>query len=246
MIHTESATQIFCTKEYSRFNMINGNRQLNEAKIKRIIKEIENGCNLLRYCPIIVCVNGERLNIVDGQHRFWVSKQLKYPVWYVIADELSLYDIAKMNSNTEKWKEKDYINCYVQLGNEHYEILRQTIEKYPVAVTTAISLLATGKVNNGTRAKASFEQGKFEVKYGRQAVEFLDKVMVINYAEKFNRNFLLAIQVIDTSGKVKFSDLVEKINMESEDLRWQPDHKSYLVHLEQIFNKGKHSRFTIY
>jgi hypothetical protein len=81
MTHTEASLQIFFTNEYSRFRMINGNRQLNEAKINRIIKEISNGNDMRKYYPIQVKENGDRLDILDGQHRFYIARHFKSPVF---------------------------------------------------------------------------------------------------------------------------------------------------------------------
>ena len=135
MQHTEASVQIHFTNEYARFNMINGNRQLNERKINKIIKEIDNGNDMLRYYPIQVKENKERLDILDGQHRFWISKKLGRPVFYILVqEEKSMPDIAKINSNVEKWKNDDYINCYVQHGIEDYTILRDFFEKYNVSL----------------------------------------------------------------------------------------------------------------
>lgn len=126
MQHTEATIQIYFTKDYARFNMINGNRQLNDAKIKKIITEINGGNDMLRYYPIQVRQNKERLDILDGQHRFWISKKLARGVFYILVqEEKSMPDIAKINSNVEKWKNEDFINCYVQHGNSNYQIIRE-------------------------------------------------------------------------------------------------------------------------
>ena len=77
MTHNESSIKIYHSKDYSLFRMINGNRQLDERKIKRIIKDISDGLDVLRYCPILVKVNGDQLDIIDGQHRYYVSRKLK-------------------------------------------------------------------------------------------------------------------------------------------------------------------------
>lgn len=246
MNHSESAIQVFFTKEYSRFSMITGNRQLNEGKIKKIMADIENGCDLLRYCPVLVYEQNNKLSIIDGQHRFKVAQMLRSPIWYIIASELSLYEIAKMNSNTEKWKDRDYINCYVELGNENYKILRRFLNTYPVPVTVATALLESGKIKSGGSIKQNFEQGKFQVKHEENAIEFLELINTILFKEKYNRNFLQAIETIQSAGKIKICDFIERINNFCEDVKYQPDVKSYLLHLEQVYNKGKQSRITIY
>lgn len=82
MNHVESSIKIYFTREYSLFNMLQGNRELNNAKIKRIKFDIMGGLDVLRYCPILVIENKQtgRLDIIDGQHRFWVAKEMKSKV----------------------------------------------------------------------------------------------------------------------------------------------------------------------
>ena len=109
-MHIESTIKVYVTKDWSLFGFKEGNRPLNKSKIKKIIADINGGSNLLKYCPIIVVPSGNKLTVIDGQHRLEVAKQLKTYIYYVIHDGMSLYEIAKMNSATEKWKPKDFIN----------------------------------------------------------------------------------------------------------------------------------------
>ena len=153
MIHTESSIKIYHTNEYGRFRIIQGNRQLNESKINKIRSDIEDGIDFLKYCPIIVVENDGRLDIIDGQHRFYVAKQICSRVWYIIAQATSLYEIAKVNSNTEKWKDRDFINCYVQNGNEHYATLAKFREHTGFPVTICLKLLTKGTVSSGGGTK---------------------------------------------------------------------------------------------
>src|SRR5690606_3986243 len=102
------------------------------------VTDVKNGLNLFPYCPIVV---NPELMIMDGQHRFIACKELELPVFYVIADNIKLRDIARMNSNTDKWKPNDFLMCYIQLGSKDYEILREFSETRKVPLTTAIFLL---------------------------------------------------------------------------------------------------------
>lgn len=76
MTHTEATVKIYHTSQYSLFKMINGNRQLNEPKIKKIIAEIQSGNDMLKYYPVQVKENNGRLDILDGQHRFYICKKV--------------------------------------------------------------------------------------------------------------------------------------------------------------------------
>lgn len=245
MKHLESSIKVFHTKEYSRFNMITGNRQLNERKIKKIINDIEDGLDVLRYCPVLVKENKGRLDIIDGQHRFYVSRRLNASVWYILAEDFTLHQIAKVNSNTERWAAKDYINCYVALDNKHYMELQSFLDSYSMPVTSALCLLHAGAPNS-SRIKESFEEGKFVAKHASFAREFADLCMLFNYPDRFSRPFMIALHKVVTGKKIAVEELAEKVNADPSALRHHQNYKDYLVNLETIYNKKKQNRTVIF
>ena len=89
--HYTSTISVFQTTEYKNFTMINGNRALNQNKIKRIIAEILGGNDMLQYYPIQVRVVDDKLSILDGQHRFFICKKLKKPTMQASEASLGFY-----------------------------------------------------------------------------------------------------------------------------------------------------------
>ena len=136
MEHTPATTMVFQTTDYNRFRMIKGNRGLDVNKIKKILGDIDRGTNLLKYVPVLVVEHEGKLDIIDGQHRFSVSKKKKEPVYYIIAESLSLYDIARMNSNQEKWKPADFTNSQI----EHEQKVKRTRSGAPLFKTKVVDL----------------------------------------------------------------------------------------------------------
>ncbi|HEV7621473.1 MAG TPA: hypothetical protein VGO09_07065, partial [Flavisolibacter sp.] len=162
-----SGVLVYETSDYSCFNFLNGNRALNERKINKIINEVSNGNDMLRYYPIQVKQNNDRLDILDGQHRFFICKKLKRPVYFIlVTEEKSLPDIAKINSNVEKWKGFDFINCYVQHGNENYKTLQKFLDEYKISLTVSLQMLNLGNpgLDSGSHGSLTnaFRNGTFE------------------------------------------------------------------------------------
>lgn len=246
MQHTESSQQIYFTTDYARFKMITGNRPLNAGKIKKILNDIGDGTNVLKYCPILCIEKDGRLDIIDGQHRFYVSRKIGSPVFYTISTSLSLYDIAKINSNTEKWKPSDYVNCYVQLENPHYKTLEGLLDDYPVPISTAISILISGKISGGGRNRDSFERGEFEVKKEDDTRALCESVSKFEFNKKFSRDFMRAIEKVKEGNKISLQELTEKVNANIEKLTPQSSYKDYLFNLENIYNIKKSIRSVIY
>ncbi len=251
MKHTESTVDVFYSNEYSLFKMINGNRQLNELKIKRIIHEIEAGNDMLKYYPIQVRENKDRLDILDGQHRFWICKKLKRPVYYILVKEdKSMPDIAKVNSNVDKWKNTDYINCYVQQNNKHYQTLQEFIDTYGFNVGLSINLLSLGNPfgDSGlnTTGKTHFEHGLFEVKFKKEAIEIAEiSKLFSDFAFWRSRPFVFALFKIKRAAKISIDEVLAAYKKRPEMLTAQADYKNYIYNLEQLVNVGKQHRRVI-
>lgn len=248
--HTLSNIVVYHSKEYGLFKMINGNRALNENKIKRIIKDIESGIDMLAYYPIQVVENDGRLEIIDGQHRFYISKKLKRPVHYIVLKKaIELPDIAKVNSNTEKWKTVDFINCYIQQGNDHYKKLQEFMDLYGFAATTSMKLLSSGNpgTESGYGGTHDFQRGGFQVTHWEDAVHIAEKCRCFEDFDYWtDRGFVIAIYRIIKAEKIEFDALLSQYKKHSEMLVKQSGFKEYLFNLESIVNKGKQIRITIY
>ena len=251
MDHKKSNVVVYESTNYSKFSMINGNRALNEHKIKRIITQIEHGNDMLRYYPIQVHTKGIGLEILDGQHRFFISKELNRPVYYILVSEKKpMPEIANVNSNVEKWKANDFINCYTKVGNKNYKQLQEFLDKYRFSVGVCLSLLDNGTPGSSTGGHAEltekFQQGKFVVNKMNEAVEIAE---MAKQFEKFKnwrgRVFILALYRIREAKKVDIADLVVAFHKNMDMLTEQATFKDYIVKFEQIMNIGKRKRLII-
>lgn len=254
LTHKPSATIVYQSTDYEKFTFISGNRPINQAKINRIIAEIEDGNDMLEYNPIQVEVDLENnvMPIDDGQHRYLISMRLQRPVYYIIIrQKKSLRDIASINSNTEKWTDENFINCYIANGNGHYITLKQFVADYGVNIGTSLSLLGQGAVTSGGAAsirhqKNAFQNGEFEVKHLETAISFVKMAKGFDKFPQWNgRVFLYALQQIQNAQKVKIEDIIAMFNKYPEMLEVQPNFKKYIRNLEEIFNHRKHSHTPI-
>ena len=186
--------KIYWTNNYSLFSFVKGNRDISEKKMKKIEESINSGLNLLPHCPIVV---SEKMKIIDGQHRFMVCKKMKLPIYYVIAENIEIRDIATLNSNTDKWKQKDFIFCYIDLGIEDYKKLHEFKEKYPFSYSVSASILAEEKINDGgSNLTEDIQEGRFKVENFDKSIEFANKyILLSDYAEKIiDRKLISAMQ----------------------------------------------------
>lgn len=225
-----------------------GNRDLNEPKIRRIIHSVQSGLCFFQYCPIMV---NDDFYIIDGQHRFAVCQQLKINVYYVVVPNFTLRQIAEMNNNASKWKDKDFLNCYIDIGLTDYEYLSDFISKNGVNIKIACSMLMNGKVKDTstfTIDKDAFRDGNFKVMFSEKADQIMHEAKRYSpFTNAYNtRNFLQAIEILMESKIYDADDLLEKLKGHNLKIEQKNSPKEYLSHLEELYNFRNSKRKRIY
>ena len=118
------------SRNYNEFGFITGNRVVNKLKLDSLIRDVNSGLDLLPYCPVVVTLKDDQKKIIDGQHRYETSKATNKPVYYVIADTISLQDIARLNSRSSAWKIADFLHCYSECGLKDYQEVQKLLEVF--------------------------------------------------------------------------------------------------------------------
>lgn len=235
-------------KDYETFTLLTGNRIVNKSKIDKIKGDINSGLNLLPYCPVIVFEKDNLLHIVDGQHRYYVSKELGLPVYYVVSEELNLFQIATMNSKQDKWKEKDFLKCYMELGVEDYKILNDFIAEFKVGIAVLAELLMHGKYTGGKDTLNQFREGKFKVNFKDESRELLELIQDLfgRYRFSADRDLFKAIQMIKEKGLCDFELLLKKIKSSPNLMDKQTSPKDYIYNIEKVYNHQATNRKVIF
>ena len=104
----KSLTTIHKTTDYDKFNLKFGNRPIDNAHVKKIMRSMTE-----EFINVPIAVN-KRYEIVDGQHRFTAAKALGLPIFYRFATE-NLLSIRRMNQNTKNWTINDFLASYVAI-----------------------------------------------------------------------------------------------------------------------------------
>ena len=91
------------TNNYKKFRFVDGNRDVaRTGRIRNSIKE--NGWYRQ---PILV---NEHFEIIEGQHRFVVCKELGLPIEYVVQEGLEVKDCVPLNVSRKNWSVADYVH----------------------------------------------------------------------------------------------------------------------------------------
>lgn len=244
MNHKESNTKIYFSNNYGDFNFLSGNRDIDIKKVIKIKSAIESGVDILKYAPIIV---NEQMQIIDGQHRFAVARELKVNVYYVIHLSADLTIVPSINSNSSKWRNVDFLHSYIDLGKEEYSKLLKFTETYPVNLPTAIKLLHAGDADARGPIE-EFQEGKFKAIYIGGATEICETLKDFkgHVDNPFSGRMICVMQQLMNNGKYDHQMMVKKFvesGRKIEDIR---SVKTIIEEMESIINFKAKNRIFIH
>src|ERR1700685_1376837 len=98
---------IYASMQYDSFKIIKSNRYVREKHTQDIGKD-PNFAKNFKYHPILVNESGQ---IIDGQHRFFIAKDKKIPIYYIVQQGADEEDIKTCNIQCG-WKSEDYLYHY--------------------------------------------------------------------------------------------------------------------------------------
>ena len=236
------------TTNYNSFTTITGNRIINKKKVEKLMEDVQNGLNLLPYCPIVVFKDNEKYRIVDGQHRFETSKNLELPVYFVECEELDLRSIARLNSRSDKWSNKDFLECYIKLGIKDYQQLSDFMKQYETIYSASIDLLMYGNIGRKTNSMQEFRDGEFKVNFLKLAEEVT--ALTIDTFDKYkfrtDRRLIGAVQQLKEKGLCDFDILKQKIASAPMLMDQQGSTKEYIYNIERVYNHNNQKRVVIF
>lgn len=245
LTHVESSTKIYFTTEYGRFKFMKGNRDLVESKIKKIIKAIGDGIDVLKYSPIIV---NKDMEIIDGQHRFAVSKQLKQNVYYVIKEDADLSIVPAINSNSSKWRTADFLASYVDLGKVAYKSLQAFLDSFPkTSISTAAKMFHAGSIN-APDAMEAFKDGLLSTEHLDTAYDIAEMLKDFEpYMDNpFSGRMFRVMATLKDNGKYDHQLMLKKLEASGKRIEDIGSPKTIIGQMELIINHHSQKRIIIH
>ena len=160
----KKVNQVFKTNDYKSFKYISGNRNINKANLKRLIKSMKE-----KFIPIPIVVNENR-EIIDGQHRFEAAKFLGLDVHFIKINKLSLDEVRRLNENMANWNNANRLFSFCQLGYPEYLKFKEFMDKTGYNYGTCIALLSGSPQRSGEHGRL-FKAGNFKIKNYERALE---------------------------------------------------------------------------
>ncbi|MGG7162970.1 ParB N-terminal domain-containing protein [Clostridium ihumii] len=159
-----SIATIYETYDYEIFDKVNGNRVINPLNYTKLLKSIEE-----KQLLIPICVN-DKLQIIDGQHRFEACKTLNKPIQFYISDDYTIEDVMRANQVSKNWIRVDFLNLFISRNNENYIEFARILDIYKINITDLLKVFAYVQDISLKDLSRDFDKGYF-FSEGKELVE---------------------------------------------------------------------------
>lgn len=235
---------IFVTEDYSIFQNIKGNRLLRQNNLNKIIDSMKE-----KQLIIPICVN-DKMEIIDGQHRYSSCLALKLPVYFYIQPNYDIEDVERANRANSNWYLSDFLASYSSKGISTYIELSSIIDKYGLSIAELLKVLSKFKKLNMLDITESFKNETLIIKDDDldQVITFLECLKTFqNFPEYKNSRFISAYLQLYMHPKYKHEHLIAKYKMLSSKLVNCGTIEDYLSILaNQIYSAKKVTKDNIY
>jgi hypothetical protein len=234
----KNSTQVHTTTDYNRFKSVGGNRNKNQLHLMRLRKSMESN-----YLFTVILVN-ENYEIIDGQHRFEIIKELNLPLHYVICPSYGLKEVHILNQNAKTWNSTDYISGFCQLGLQEYITFDKFMTKHELPFQIALLLLSGG---DSGRYFEQFKSGNFKILDLDFAEKTVEKLHLIGkYYEGYKRRwFVFAIIRLLQKENFEFTELLAKLKIQPTVLQDCTSVAQYIALIEEIYNYRRSSKVNL-
>lgn len=229
---------VHSTKDYFLFKPIEGNRNKNLLHINRLKKSMIDN-----YLFTVIIVN-EKYEIIDGQHRFDVIKELNLLLNYIVCEGYGLNEVHILNQNSKTWNADDYLTGYCNLGYDDYIKYSAFKEKYNLGHNETMSLLS------GQPNKIDIEifyKGEFKVKSLWNAEDIIQKILLIEpyYNGIRRRAFIYTMMSLFKNKNFELTEFLQKLKLQPTALQDCTNITNYKVLIEEIYNYRRKNKVNL-
>lgn len=196
--------------DYARFKLIDWNRSVDATNVRKLLAANREKFQLHKF-PILV---SEDYKIIDGQHRYEVSKQLGAPIYYIVdGNDTSFAAVHSVNKAGKKHSLKDKIDMLHKAGDpgalEVFNIHNQFSKKFDYG--TIAGLCITGTHTSG-QVNASIDNlGSLSAKYAPKVRVLLRVLDGSNLPDKYTARMVIAVNNLCDKSGVSPLDLVDRV-----------------------------------
>ena len=225
---------VFSTTKYDMFSFLDANRKLNVRNYSKLINSMKEKQLII---PIIV---NEKMQIIDGQHRFTAEKELGLPVYYMIQKGYGIEEVKRANMVSSNWTKEDFMLSHIQTGIDEYVEFKEILDTYGINIADAIALFAFVQNKNQTLAGKIFDNGSFSLAGKDKAIEFLEALEDFSFFKEYkSKSFFSAFMKLYFNPDYDHKKMKERLKVRGSYLTKKGSYGEYLeVLTKQIYSFG--------
>jgi len=229
---------VYETRNHNIFGKVIGNRDISRLNINRLKRSFEE-----KQLQVPLIVN-ELYQVIDGQHRLEVCRELKLPITFIVVDGYTLEDVQRINSISRQWNIDDCVDSYCDLGNGNYMAYREFKNKFNFGHCESKLLLGIG--DEHSKSSEWFKMGRMIVKNSHIADGSRKAEMIYAVEPYYNgfkrRNFVKAMALLFKDSKFNHRTFIRKLSLQSMALQDQARVDQYVQNIEIIYNYRSRNR----
>ena len=238
----QSVGEIQETRKYDIFKLVKGNREINRSHVNRLKEKISR--RDLKEIPILVgsLDKSGKYPIFDGQHRFAAKSELNKSIRFIVVKSMRPDDISDINTDNSNWVSKNFLNKYVEKGNEDYIYYKSFMDDYGLKNKFSV---ATTILNNSSRRTTAqeddFDDGLFKVadkEESEQTIKYINKVLTEIDSSKCKNSFFY-YSMLHALSHVGFnrSHFLKKVEKLSAKFKGATNSQEWLDIIDRVYNK---------
>lgn len=158
--------------DYTKFKQIESNRKVSPNP--ELLEDIGEFGQL---SPVIVKSEGDKLLVLNGQHRLFHLKQLGLPVEVLYISENFKGDdfdaVKSLNVRSRNWSGRDYSEHYIKEGNPNFEKFEEAKSKFSHLTPTLIYSQVNGSKGNLTEL---YKKGSLKFNPTESDIKMMEKL----------------------------------------------------------------------
>lgn len=229
------------TSDYKQFKFLVNNRQTARTHINRLKDAITRNPEILEVQPILC---NEKLEIIDGQHRFVAASELGLPIHYTVVQGLDISTARDMNVLQRRWHMDDYAYSFAKAGNVNYKAYNQYRREHPGMSGSLLIVVMTGNKKRGQSMSNDFRVGNFVIERDQEDIEWtlkeLEDIKRITMNEiPLNRPFVQALLIALENEDFEYEVFKKNLKEKPELFHRVSIVRDGLRMIEDIYNRNK-------
>lgn len=238
-----SKTVMYETNDYSIFNTLNGNRYIDEKKVKKIMRSIQEGKDLK--CPVTVNELGE---VIDGQHTLEARKRLKKTIYFYIVPQADLKSCISINTSSSNWNTNDYVHSY-SINSDEYKRLEEFCIKNHVSASFVVNMIhgSSGSVSEKTSKSADIKRGTFKAtekdyEIAQAVIDCSNQIFkLLNCQGSPNSTFRRAIFIMMNNDAYDHKTMIRRCKAYKYPFKMMRKVSDILIELSKVYSTSKNT-----